>query len=123
MSTPANDADLPRCFWAGADPGIVRNRLKVAAAVRNANAFLAVQREAGSFDAYAWSFVGGRPLRHPAGYTRDTIPARTPESDALSRDLKRRGFSFAGSTICYAFMQSVGMVDDHMQGCFKREAD
>jgi DNA-3-methyladenine glycosylase I len=102
-----------------ADPGIVRNRLKIAGAVQNAGAFLAIQHEAGSFDAYAWSFVDGHTLRHPVGYMRDTIPARTPESDALSRDLKRRGFTFVGSTICYAFMQSTGMVDDHLHDCFK----
>lgn len=98
--------------------GIVRNRLKVEAAVRNAKAFLAIQREFGTFDAYAWSFVGGKPIqnrwRNPA-----QVPSRTAESDALSKDLKRRGFTFVGSTICYAFMQAVGMVNDHLAGCFR----
>jgi DNA-3-methyladenine glycosylase I len=102
-----------------ADPGIVRNRLKVAAATRNARAFLQVQQDAGSFDAYVWRFTDGQTLRHPQGFTRETIPARTTESDALSKDLRRRGFTFVGSTICYAFMQSVGMVDDHFPGCFR----
>ena len=102
-----------------ADHGIVRNRLKVQAATRNARAFLALQAEAGSFDAYLWRFVGGVPLRHPTGYTREMTPATTPQSDALSKDLKRRGFTFVGSTICYAFMQSVGLVDDHTVGCFR----
>ena len=102
-----------------ADPGIVRNRLKVAAAVRNAEAFLAVQREHGTFDRYLWGFVGGAPLVRPAPPTWEEIPTRTPESDALSRGLKRRGFAFVGTTICYAFMQSVGMVNDHVRGCFR----
>ena len=101
------------------DPGIVRNRLKIQAAISNANAFLAIRREEGSFDRYVWSFVGGEPLRRPAPPTTQAIPATTAESDALSKDLKRRGFRFVGSTICYAFMQSVGMVNDHVQGCFK----
>ena len=110
-------ADVERLL---ADPGIVRNRLKVAAAIRNAQAFLAVQAEFGSFDRYAWSFVGGSPLRRdPPPTTLADIPVTTPESDALSRDLKRRGFAFVGSTICYAFMQSVGLVDDHVRGCFR----
>ena len=109
-------ADVARLL---ADPGIVRNRLKIAAATRNAQAFLAVQREFGSFDRYVWSFVGGAPLRRPRPTTLAEVPVTTPESDALSRDLKRRGFSFVGSTICYAFMQSVGMVDDHVRGCFR----
>ncbi len=104
-----------------ADPGIVRNRAKIAAAVQNARAFLAVQREHGSFDAYIWRFVAGRPLarrrRSPA-----EIPARTAESDALSLDLRRRGFAFVGSTICYAFMQAVGMVNDHTLDCFRHAA-
>ncbi len=102
-----------------ADPGIVRNRLKVAAAIRNAQAFLAVQEEFGSFDRYLWSFVGGAPLRSEPPATMADVPVHTPESDALSRDLKRRGFTFVGTTICYAFMQSVGMVDDHVLGCFR----
>jgi DNA-3-methyladenine glycosylase I len=100
------------------DPGIVRNRLKIAAAIRNAKAFLAVQQEFGSFDAYIWRFVGGQPIRN----TRQTlkeIPARTPESDAMSKDLLRRGFKFVGPTICYAFMQAVGMVNDHLVSCFR----
>ena len=101
-----------------ADPGIVRNRLKIRAAVRNARAFLAVQEEFGSFDAYVWRFVDGRPKRNAWRALRD-VPARTPESDALSKDLTRRGFGFVGSTICYAFMQAVGMVNDHLVGCFR----
>ena len=103
------------------DPGIVRNRLKVAGAVRNAKAFLEIQREFGSFDAYVWRFVGGRPLRHDRASIRD-VPPRTAESDALSRDLKRRGFTFVGSTIVYAFMQATGLVDDHVRGCFRRRS-
>ncbi|MEI8340075.1 MAG: DNA-3-methyladenine glycosylase I [Verrucomicrobiota bacterium] len=101
-----------------ADPGIIRNRLKVAAAIENAKAFLAVQREFGSFDRYIWRFVGGSPqINHP-GSLRD-IQARTDVSDAMSRELKKRGFKFVGSTICYAFMQAVGMVNDHTQDCFR----
>jgi len=100
------------------DPGIVRNRLKVEGAVRNARAFLAVREERGSFDAYAWEFVGGRPIARRRRSLRE-VPATTPESDAFSRDLKRRGFTFVGSTICYAFMQAVGMVNDHPVGCFR----
>lgn len=99
-----------------ADPGIVRNRLKIAAAIQNARAFLAVQKEFGSFDAYLWGFVGGRPRQNRRRSMKD-VPARTPESDALSRDLLARGFKFVGSTICYAFMQAVGMVNDHLVGC------
>jgi DNA-3-methyladenine glycosylase I len=100
------------------DPGIVRNRLKVDGAVRNAKAFLAVQGESGSFDAYVWSFVGGRPLQPRRGSLRE-CPATTPESDALSKDLKSRGFTFVGSTIAYAFMQAVGLVNDHATTCFR----
>jgi DNA-3-methyladenine glycosylase I len=100
------------------DPGIVRNRLKVAGTVKNAKAFLAVQQEFGSFDAFVWTFVGGRPIRARRRTLRD-IPATTPESDALSKALKRRGFTFVGSTICYAFMQAVGLVDDHIDGCIR----
>ena len=100
------------------DPGIVRNRLKVAAAVTNAKAFLKVQEEFGSFDAFLWSFVGGRPTVNRWKALRQ-IPARTPESDALSRDLRRRGFTFVGSTIVYAFMQAVGLVNDHVTECFR----
>ena len=98
------------------DPGIVRNRLKVAGAVRNARAFLAVQKEFGSFDTYAWRFVGGQPLVNRRR-TPEEVPATTPQSDAFSKDLKKRGFTFVGSTILYAFMQAVGMVDDHLVTC------
>ena len=101
-----------------ADPGIVRNRLKIAAAVGNAKAFLAVQKESGSFDAYIWKFVVGRPLNNRRRALKD-IPSRTAVSDAMSQDLSRRGFKFVGSTICYAFMQAVGMVNDHLVGCFR----
>jgi DNA-3-methyladenine glycosylase I len=105
-----------------ADPGIVRNRLKVEAAIRNARAFLHLRDQEGSFARYAWSFVGGEPLRRRAPRSLAEVPARTAESDALSQDLRRRGFTFAGSTICYAFMQSFGMVNDHVQGCFRTTA-
>ena len=101
-----------------ADPGIVRNRLKITAAVKNARAFLAVQKEFGSFDAYCWQFVDGRPRQNAWRSTRQ-IPATTAESDAFSRDLKRRGFSFVGSTVMYAHMQAVGMVNDHAIDCFR----
>jgi len=100
------------------DPRIVRNRLKIESTVGNAKAFLAVQKEFGSFDRYVWPFVGGVP-RVNARRALDDIPARTAESDALSRDLRRRGFRFVGSTICYAFMQAVGMVNDHTVDCFR----
>jgi DNA-3-methyladenine glycosylase I len=103
-----------------ANPGIVRNRLKVRAAVRNAEAFLAVQKEFGTFDAYVWQFVGGQPLQSRRRRMAD-VPARTAQSDALSKDLAKRGFSFVGSTICYAFMQATGMVNDHVAGCFRRK--
>jgi DNA-3-methyladenine glycosylase I len=99
------------------DPGIVRNRAKVTSAVENARAFLEVQREHGSFDAFAWSFVGGKPIRRRPRSLRD-IPATSPESDAFSKALKARGFGFVGSTICYAHMQACGLVDDHVQDCF-----
>ena len=102
-----------------ADEGIVRNRAKIAASVANARAFLAVQREHGSFDAYVWRFVGGRPIRNRRRSARE-IPAETEASRALSRDLRQRGFRFVGPTICYAFMQAVGMVDDHTVDCFRR---
>jgi DNA-3-methyladenine glycosylase I len=105
-----------------ADPGIVRNRLKVNGAVKNANAYLRVREEVGSFDRYIWSFTGGRPLVRPAPATLADIPVTTRESDAMSKDLKRRGFTFVGSTICYAFMQSVGMVNDHVIGCFRAQS-
>lgn len=101
-----------------ADPGIVRNRLKVAAAVKNAKAFLAVQTEFGSFDAYLWQFVGGRPIQNSRKSLTE-IPARSSESDAMSEDLLRRGFKFVGPTICHAFMQAVGMVNDHTVDCFR----
>ncbi|HEX6818574.1 MAG TPA: DNA-3-methyladenine glycosylase I [Ktedonobacterales bacterium] len=101
-----------------ADPGIVRNRAKIGAAVANARAFLAVQQEFGSFDAYIWRFVGGAPRVNSWGSLAE-IPARTDESDAMSKDLKRRGFAFVGTTICYAFMQAVGMVNDHTTDCFR----
>jgi len=109
------DAEVERLM---ADPGIVRNRLKVEAAVANARALLEVQQSEGSFDRYTWSFVGGEPIRHP-DLTPSTIPAFTPEATALSKDLKRRGFRFVGPTVVYAFMQSVGMADDHLPTCFK----
>jgi DNA-3-methyladenine glycosylase I len=102
------------------DSGIVRNRLKIASAVANAKAFLAVQKEFGSFDAYLWAFVGGKPIRNRFKAMKD-VPARTAESDALSKDLRKRGFNFVGSTICYAFMQAVGMVNDHLTTCFRYE--
>jgi len=100
------------------DAEIVRNRLKISAAIQNARAFLAVQREFGSFDAYIWQFVGGRQIQN-RWRTIDEVPARTAESDAMSKDLSRRGFKFVGSTICYAFMQATGMVNDHVVGCFR----
>jgi DNA-3-methyladenine glycosylase I len=100
------------------NPGIIRNRLKIQAAVQNARAFLEVVDEFGSFDQYIWRFVGGKPLHNRRARLRD-IPARTEDSDALSRDLKKRGFTFVGSTICYAFMQAVGMVNDHVVECFR----
>ena len=102
-----------------ANPGIVRHRLKVLAAINNAQRFLAVQAEFGSFSAYVWGFVGGRPKVN-AWRTLAECPARTAESDALSADLKRRGFKFMGSTVCYAYMQAVGMVNDHTLDCFRR---
>lgn len=99
------------------DPGIVRNRLKIASSVQNAKAFLRIQEEFGSFDRYIWQFVGGKPKVNLWKVRK--IPAMTPESDAMSKDLKRRGFNFVGSTICYAFMQAVGMVNDHAADCFR----
>ena len=98
------------------DDGIIRNRLKIASAVQNARAFLAVQKEFGSFDAYLWEFVNGKSIRRKRG---QPVPARIELSDVLSRDLKKRGFNFVGSTICYAFMQAVGMVNDHDPECFR----
>jgi DNA-3-methyladenine glycosylase I len=101
------------------DEGIVRNRLKVESAVRNARAFLKLQEGFGSFDAYLWRFVDGKPIQN-AWRTGSSVPARTAESDALSKDLQRHGFNFVGSTICYAYMQAIGMVNDHTIGCFRR---
>ena len=101
-----------------ADPGIVRNRLKVAAAIQNARSFSKIRDEFGSFDAYLWQFVGGQPKVN-AWRAMSEIPARSPESDAMSKDLARRGFKFVGSTICYAFMQAAGMVNDHTVDCFR----
>lgn len=103
-----------------ADERIVRNRLKIAASIQNAQAFLAIQKEFGSFDAYIWRFVGGK-TKHNVRRNLTDIPALTPESDAMSKDLKLRGFKFVGSTICYAFMQAVGMVDDHTTNCFRKQ--
>jgi len=98
------------------DPGIVRNRLKIASAISNAKTFLEVQKEFGSFDAYLWRFVNGAP-RHNGWRRMNQVPARTDQSDALSKDLLSRGFRFVGSTICYAFMQAIGMVNDHLVDC------
>ena len=109
------EADLARLME---DEGIVRNRLKISSVRDNAKAFLAVQKEFGSFDAYVWRFVGGKPMVNwPRGHAE--IPAVTPEAEALSKDLKKRGFRFVGPTIMYAYMQSMGLVDDHVQGCWK----
>ncbi len=103
------------------DPGIVRNRLKISSAVGNAKAFIRVAEEFGSFDRYIWRFVGGEPRVNSRKSPRQ-VPAKTAESDAMSKDLKARGFKFVGSTICYAFMQAVGMVNDHLVRCFRYEA-
>ena len=102
------------------DPGLIRNRAKIEAAVGNARSFLAVQEAFGSFDAYLWRFVDGRPVVHELRSLAD-YPATSPESDALSKDLRGRGFKFVGSTICYAHMQATGMVNDHTLGCFRRQ--
>jgi DNA-3-methyladenine glycosylase I len=102
------------------DPGIIRNRAKVEATIKNAQAYLALVEEAGSLDRFLWQFMGGKPKVN-RWKTLKEIPAETPESKALSKELKRRGFGFVGSTICYAFMQAVGMVDDHVLSCFKRQ--
>lgn len=109
------DADVARLL---ADPGIVRNRLKVSSAVSNARAVLEVQARYGSLDAFLWGFVDGTPIRN-SWRNMSEIPARTPLSDAMSRELKRHGFRFVGSTICYAHMQATGMVNDHLTGCFR----
>jgi DNA-3-methyladenine glycosylase I len=104
-----------------ADPGIIRNRLKIAAAITNARRFLDVQEEFGTFDKYIWSFVGGRPIQNRLENMKQ-LPATSKESDALSKDLKKRGFKFVGSTIVYAHMQAVGMVNDHLVTCFRHKA-
>lgn len=101
-----------------ANPGIIRNHLKVAATIGNAKAFLEVQKEFGSFDKYIWQFVGGKPINHRIKTMKD-IPSKTTESDAMSKDLLKRGFKFVGSTICYAYMQAVGMVNDHETKCYR----
>jgi len=103
-----------------ANAGIVRNQLKIRAAVRNAQALLTLQKEFGSFDTYIWQFVGGQPMQNRRHRMED-VPARTPQSDAMSKDLAKRGFTFIGSTICYAFMQATGMVNDHVVGCFRHK--
>ena len=100
------------------DTGIVRNKLKINATIENAKCFLAIQKEFGSFDQYIWSFVNGKPINN-AWKTIKEVPANSPQSDAMSKDLKKRGFKFVGSTICYAFMQAVGMVNDHTTDCFR----
>ena len=102
------------------NPGIVRNRLKIAATIQNAKKFLDVQKEFGSFDSYIWQFVNHKPLQHKVKSLKN-IPVTTQESDAMSRDLLKRGFKFVGSTICYAFMQAVGMVNDHQIDCFRKK--
>jgi len=104
------------------DPGIVRNRLKIESTIANAQALLRAQEEFGSFDRYVWQFVGGSRLRRVRRSMRD-VPATTPESDAMSKELKKRGFRFVGSTICYAFMQACGLADDHLSSCFRSGAD
>ena len=109
---------LKKCQGLLADAGIVRNRLKIEAAVQNAKAFLAVLNDIGTFDEYIWGFVGHEPKQN-AWRSIKEVPAKTPESDAMSKELKRRGFTFVGSTICYAYMQAVGMVNDHLVDCFR----
>jgi len=104
-----------------ADPGIIRNRLKIDSTISNARAFLKVQEEFGSFDKYIWQFVGSKPKQN-AWKEHQRLPASTPESDALSKDLKKRDFRFVGSTICYAFMQATGLVNDHLVSCFRYKA-
>ena len=103
-----------------ANAGIIRNRMKIEAAIQNAVSFLEVQREFGSFDAYVWGFVGGKPIRNRWEESKE-VPAQTPESEAMSKDLRRRGFKFVGPTICYAFMQATGMVNDHLVRCFRHK--
>lgn len=102
------------------NPGIIRNRLKVSSAIKNANAFLEVRKEFGTFDKYIWQFVDGIPM-HNTWKTLKELPAKTPESDAMSKDMKKRGFNFVGSTICYAYMQAAGMVNDHTVECFRHK--
>jgi DNA-3-methyladenine glycosylase I len=109
------DHDIPRLL---ANPEIIRNRLKINATITNARVFLQVQKEFGSFDHYIWQFVHGKPIRNAWERLAD-IPCNTPESDVMSKDLRKRGFKFVGTTICYAFMQAVGMVNDHVVGCFR----
>ena len=111
--------DLDRLFQ---DSGIVRNRLKIEAAVTNAQAFLAIHKTPGDFDRFIWQFTGHRTLLDPRGVKRGRVRATSPESDRMSKELVRRGFRFTGSTICYAFMQACGMVDDHVEGCWKYQA-
>lgn len=103
-----------------ANPGIIRNRLKIEAAVQNARLFLEIQKEFGSFDAYVWEFVGGRQIQNKWESSKE-VPTSTAEANALSKDLRRRGFKFVGPTICYAFMQAVGMVNDHLVHCFRHK--
>ncbi|MBI3891200.1 MAG: DNA-3-methyladenine glycosylase I [Candidatus Wallbacteria bacterium] len=103
-----------------ANPGVVRNRLKIASAIENARAFLAVQKEHGSFDEYVWSFVGGKPIRHRCKSLRE-LPCESKESTALSNALRKRGFRFVGPTIMYAYMQATGLIDDHLVGCFRAQ--
>ena len=118
------DANTLACFSSHTvtqllnNPGIIRNRLKIQSAITNAQAFLRIRDKFGSFDSYIWQFVQGQP-RQNSWRTHQTIPCRTPESDTMSKDLKRRGFTFVGSTICYAFMQAAGMVNDHVTECFR----
>jgi DNA-3-methyladenine glycosylase I len=109
-----------KCKGLLTNAGIVRNRLKIEAAIQNAKVFLAVQNEFGTFDEYIWGFVGNEPKQN-VWMSLKEVPAKSPESDAISKDLKRRGFKFVGSTICYAFMQAVGMVNDHLVGCFRHD--
>jgi DNA-3-methyladenine glycosylase I len=112
-----SDKDVSRLL---ADPGIIRNRLKINGAITNARAFLRVQEQFGSFDSYIWQFVNGGPIQNSWKKITD-VPSSTPESEAMSRDMQKRGFKFVGSTICYAFMQAVGMVNDHLVDCFRYE--
>ena len=112
-----SETDVQRLM---ADPGIVRNRLKIESTIRNARGVLAIREEFGSFDSFIWDYVGHRPIQN-AWRSQTELPARTTLSDTLSNDLKKRGFNFVGSTICYAFMQAVGMVNDHVVGCFRHD--